>query len=82
MSKAREILPAENNYDKAHTYEKMMQRYKKAVKEEFFFEAVLIDYAVIEDRMLSFLYHCGIQNSRTDIKISKIGRRGLKLGLV
>ena len=54
-----------------------MAPYYKAVQEEFYFEAMLIEYAMIEDRTLSFLYHCGIQNSRDDLKISKVAKKEL-----
>ena len=72
------IAPVADNEDKARTYRELMSRFNKAVKEEFFFEALLIDYAMVEDRLLSFLYHCGIQNNRNDIKISKKGRAFLR----
>lgn len=72
------ITPVNDNEEKARTYRELMTRFNKAVKEEFYFEALLIDYAMMEDRTLSFLYHCGIQNSRSKQKISKKGRDFLR----
>lgn len=37
---------------------------KKAMKDGFFFEAMLIDYAVLEDRLRSMLYHAAFFASR------------------
>lgn len=71
------IAAVQNNTEKANTYRELMTRYNKAVKEGFYFEALLIEYAMIEDRTLSFLYHCGVQNSRDSLKISKISRNNL-----
>lgn len=56
MSKRR-IAPVANNAEKQQSYSVQMQRFNKAMKNGFFFEAVLIDYAMIEDRLRSVLYH-------------------------
>lgn len=73
----RKIAIVQDNYDKARTYAEQIGRYKKAVKEGFYFEALLIEYAMIEDRTMAFLYHCGIQLDRGDVKISKIAKQKL-----
>ena len=71
------IAAVQNNAEKANTYRELMTRYNKAVKEGFYFEALLIEDAMSEDRTLSFLYHCGVQNSRDSLKVSKISRNNL-----
>ena len=51
----RLIQPVSDNKDKQRTYTENMAKYKKAIAGEFFFEAMLIDYAMLEDRLRSFL---------------------------
>lgn len=46
--------------DKKKTYAYQMKRFNIAVKNEFYFEAMLIVYAMIEDRLIAFLYHSGV----------------------
>jgi hypothetical protein len=41
------------------------------MQQEFYFEALLIDYAILEDRLSSLLYHIGALDARTDRKICK-----------
>ena len=64
----RMIEPVKSNTEKALTYCQMKGRYNKAMKEGFYFEAVAIDYALIEDRLRSFLYHIGVLNTRESAK--------------
>lgn len=74
MSKVKyekRIAPVENNKDKQKTYAEEMDRYKKAIHEDFFFEALLIDYAMLEDRLRSFLYHSAFIADRQTPKIWK-----------
>ena len=65
----RLIKPAENNKEKEYTYRQMKGRYSKAMSEKFYFEAMMIDYAMIEDRLRSFIYHIGGMNNRTSSKL-------------
>ena len=60
----RRIAPVADNREKQLTYQEQMRRYSKAMKEEFFFEAILIDYAMLEDRLRSMLYHAGFFANR------------------
>ena len=60
----RRIAPVANNTEKKATYQEQMRRYRKAMKDGFFFEAMLIDYAVLEDRLRSMLYHTAFFASR------------------
>jgi len=46
--------------ERQKAYQTEYQRYKIAMKYEFYLEAVAICYAVIEDRLTSFLHHAGI----------------------
>ena len=68
MSK-RLIEPVKSNTEKALTYRQMKGRYSKAMREGFYFEAVAIDYAMIEDRLRSFIYHAGGLNTRNSLKL-------------
>ena len=47
----------ENHKEKQMRYADLKERLKKALKQEFWFEACLIEYAIIEDRTASILYH-------------------------
>ena len=53
----RQIKQVEDNKEKQQTYSKQLGRYKLAIRNEFYFEAMLIVYAMLEDRLLSFLYY-------------------------
>ncbi len=57
--------------DKQRTYQNNMQRYNAAMKHGFYFEALLIDYAMLEDRTRAFLYHIGCLSNREDRKPCK-----------
>ena len=54
------IQPVESRQDKRNTYDKQMRRYERAMRGEFYLEAVLIMYACLEDRLLYMLYHLGV----------------------
>lgn len=72
----RIIDPVANNLEKYYTYREYISRYKRAIKEAFYYEALLIDYAMLEDRLRSFLYHMGALRTRNsfsvDFKKSKL----------
>ena len=65
------IQPVENNIEKQQTYAKQLGRYKLAMRNDFFFEAMMIVYAMLEDRLNSYLYYIGAYDNRKIIKISK-----------
>lgn len=69
MDKIREITPVRDNTDKHLTYRVFLSKYNKAIKEGFYFEALLIDYALIEDRLRSYLYYLGLLTTRNSFKI-------------
>ena len=62
--------------EKYNTYKTMMKRYNLAVKHEFYFEAMLIIYAMLEDRFRSFIYHAGFLDDRDS---KGLGHKRLKL---
>lgn len=55
-----------NNSEKSITYKTQMQRFKLAREQGFLFEAIFILYAMLEDRLSSFLYHAGLTNCNRD----------------
>lgn len=66
----RKVEAVSNNRDKQITYKENCAKYKKAIHEEFYFEAMLISYAMLEDRLRSFLYHIGALANRDSTKIN------------
>lgn len=68
MSVQRKIKPVNDNADKAMTYREFMSKYNKAMKSECYFEALLITYAFIEDRLRSYLYYIGVFTSHNSYK--------------
>lgn len=64
----RLIQPVSDNKDKQRTYAENMAKYKKAMTGEFYFEAMLIDYAMLEDRLRSFLYYIALLKDRESYK--------------
>ena len=69
MSSIRKIKPVIDNQDKQRTYREHKGRYKRAMENEFYFEALLIDYALLEDRLRSMIYHMGFLKDRVAYKI-------------
>ncbi len=61
-----EVTKATNNMEKYYTYKELMERYKKAYEQEFYFESMFILYAVMEDRLRAILYHSGVIKQRED----------------
>lgn len=66
----RKIEAVSNNRDKQRTYRENCAKYKKAIQEEFYFEAMLIAYAMLEDRLRSFLYHIGALANRQSTAVN------------
>ena len=65
----RLVTPVSNNLEKYYTYSEYISKYNRAMRGEFYFEALLIDYAMLEDRLRSMLYYMGALKSRDSIKI-------------
>lgn len=51
------IKPVEDNYDKQNTYVVLNDKLTKAKEEGYYYEAMFIVYAMIEDRLSSTLYY-------------------------
>ena len=64
-----QIKKSQNNTEKRETYRYLLGRYKRAVANEFYFEALIIVYAMLEDRMKSFLYYCGYFANRNQLRL-------------
>lgn len=69
MSKPQ-IARVSDNKDKQRTYAYWKSRYRLAMKYQFYFEAMMIDYALLEDRLTSILYHSGVMPNRQTLKMS------------
>lgn len=65
----KQIESVKDNFDKQKTYASQMARYKLAMKHEFYCEAIMIDYAVLEDRLRSILYYMGFLPNRKSINV-------------
>ena len=67
-----------NNKEKQSKYALLMKKLDIATNEEFYFEAILIEYAILEDRTESILRHAdikvpkGLQKKINTIKENKI----------
>lgn len=59
-----QIRQATNNIERKETYSYQLAKYKKAMREGFYFEALMIVYAMLEDRLKSFLYYSGALSTR------------------
>ena len=70
----RQIQPVQSNLEKESTYRKNMIRYNQAIRSGFYYEAIMIDYAMIEDRLRSTLYHMGLLANRKATEIWKKNR--------
>ena len=66
----RQISPVNTREEKRMTYRAMLQRYKTAIAHEFYLEAILIDYACLEDRLRYLLFYIGVIQSESDYKIT------------
>ena len=49
-----------NNMEKYNSYTVLTNKYKEAMKHGFYYEAIFISYAMMEDRLMSFLDKAGI----------------------
>lgn len=67
MSKHK-ITPVSDNKDKFLTYTELTRKYNIAMENDFYFEAMFIVYAMMEDRLRSYLYYLGCLNSKKSYK--------------
>ena len=49
------------NEVKQHKYSEMMTKLKRATYEEYYYEAIFIEYAILEDRTESILKHANVK---------------------
>ena len=54
-------MPQDKNIEKYEVYRAMMENLSKAMRSEFYYQAIFIEYAIIEDRCLSALKHSGVK---------------------
>jgi hypothetical protein len=72
------IKQANNNNERQETYRYLIGRYKMSVKTGFYFEALMIVYAMQEDRLKSVLFYSGVFENRNKVKLSKKTKDGLQ----
>lgn len=51
--------------EKRRVYATLKTKLKIALHQEFFFEALLLEYSILEDRLFSILGHAGIRNTNS-----------------
>ena len=56
----------EKNYEKQERYRELKAKLKKAMADEFWLEACMIEYAIIEDRTSSILFYSGVSKNAYD----------------
>lgn len=61
-----------DNYKKNEKYKELMVKLKKSIHNDFYYESIFIEYAILEDRTESILRHA---------KLSTINNKGLPLTL-
>lgn len=71
----RTIQPVTDNRDKQRTYSEQMGRYARAMRGAFYLEALLIDYAMLEDRLYLHVRQHGRRNGQAP-KAQRPERRG------
>lgn len=57
------MLDAATNTEKYEAYKAMKTNLTKAMKAGFYYQAIFIEYAIIEDRTLSALKHVGVRHT-------------------
>ena len=57
------------NMEKYKNYKEQFGRLKRALANEFYLEAIFIEYAIIEDRTTSILRHAGVYNPEKHNKL-------------
>lgn len=76
---ARAISKVTDSKDKFNTYKNYMDKYSKAIQYECFLEAIAIDYAMLEDRLLALLHYMGVISRGHDkITVNKFCRAQIR----
>lgn len=68
---SKNIKNVVDKFEKKETYKGLVGKYNHAIQEGFFIEALVIDYAILEDRFMSFFYYLGLLDSRDSSVISE-----------
>lgn len=72
--------PPITGQEKYDNYKAQFDRLNKALKNEFYLEAIFIEYAILEDRTESVLHHAGLWEAY--MKGKKIANIGTKLTFI
>ena len=64
----RKIAPVSDNKEKFFTYTELTGKYNIAMENDFYFEVMFIVYAMMEDRLRSYLYYLGCLRSKESYK--------------
>ncbi len=59
-----------NNMEKYYNYTAQIKKYRKAMELGFYYEAIFISYAMMEDRLMSFLDKAGVVTLK-NVKLAK-----------
>ena len=62
----RYFAPIFDNTEKQRTYAEQLKRFQLAVKYDFYADATMIVYAMLEDRLRAWLYYIGALKNRND----------------
>ena len=63
MPKANLIDPVQDRFEKRMAFDSHLKRYKKAIQAGCYLEALMIDYACLEDRLRYLLFYLGMLQS-------------------
>lgn len=61
MNQVEGMGSMEKNLEKYEAYKAMKMNLNKAMKSGFYYQAIFIEYAILEDRCLSVLKHAGVK---------------------
>lgn len=64
-----------SNEEKRQVYAILKTKLKIAMDQEFYLEALLLEYSIVEDRLLSILKHLGLKYTESDGRELQIGRK-------
>lgn len=68
-----------SNDEKRQVYAILKTKLKIAMEQQFYLEALLLEYSIIEDRLLSILKHLGLKYTESDGRELSIGRKISKI---
>lgn len=68
-----------SNEEKRQVYAILKTKLKIAMDQEFYLEALLLEYSIVEDRLLSILKHLGLKYTESDGKELMIGKKIKKI---